>query len=336
MNLKTGAILAVKRIELYEHSEEEISALMHEVALLEQLNSPFIVRYEGFARSDTHLSIATEYIEGGSLLNAIRTFGPFPEDLAALHAYSILEGLDYLHGQDIAHCDLKSANVLIAKDGHLHLSDFGISLRLGGQTTLRRAIRGTPNWLAPEIVTLRGTSKASDIWSFACTVLEMLQGTPPYANQNPMSVLYSIVERGCPPFPDGLSSDLTNLLKSCFAVEPRARPTAGELKKHPWFERSNGMAEKPLFKYSAGTPWTCFDDPMTIVPSRGEGGEFRGPRHGATLSLGTQSHAQDRTSDNSSSQLRPPTEKLLRCCPAYRVQIRRRASQRVVQECCVM
>lgn len=99
----------------------------------------------------------------------------------------ILEGLRYLHENDAMHCDLKAANILMAKNGNVKLSDCGISLHL---CTIEREIDGVtiaPNWMAPEVIELKGASAKSDIWSLACTVIELLTGHPPYAEINAMS-----------------------------------------------------------------------------------------------------------------------------------------------------
>ena len=87
----------------------------------------------------------------------------------------ILEGLHYLHRSDVVHCDLKAANILTTKNGNVKLSDFGISLNS------RAIVAGTPNWMAPEVIELKGASTKSDIWSLACTIIELLTGRPPYA-----------------------------------------------------------------------------------------------------------------------------------------------------------
>lgn len=230
----TGRIVAVKQIPLEDKIMEEVDKLMQEVHLLRELQSPQVVKYEGFVRSENFLSIVIEYVENGSLLNTIRTFGCFKENLCARYTRKILDGLIYLHSKDVVHCDIKLANVLSTKSGDIKLTDFGVSINMSGESTIQGGVNGTPNWLAPEVITLRGTSKASDIWALGCTVLEMITGRPPYSRQNAMSVLFSIVEDPHPPMPGDLSRELTDFLMSCFKKEPRARSSARELRCHPW------------------------------------------------------------------------------------------------------
>ncbi|KAN0128075.1 Protein kinase-like domain containing protein [Lactarius tabidus] len=132
------------------------------------------------ARDENTLSIVFEYAENGSLGQTLKAFGKLNEKLVAIYVFKILEGLDYLHWCDIVHCDLKAANILTTKTGNVKLSDFGVSLTL---RTIEREIKdvaGTPNWMAPEVIELKGATTKSDIWSLGCTVIELLTGRPPY------------------------------------------------------------------------------------------------------------------------------------------------------------
>lgn len=78
------------------------------------------------------------------------------------------------------HCDLKAANILTTKTGNIKLSDFGVSLNLRAMERELNNVAGTPNWMAPEVIELKGASPKSDIWSLGCTVIELLTGRPPY------------------------------------------------------------------------------------------------------------------------------------------------------------
>lgn len=234
LDTSTGCVVAIKRIPRTAHSPEDSDCLMHEVDLLRDLSAPSIVQYHGFVMDSKHLNIVEEYVENGSLLHSIKTFGCFNEKLAAAYTSKILDGLIYLHKRSVIHCDLKCANVLTTKCGQVKLSDFGVSLNTAGNSTIKGEVNGTPNWLAPEIITLRGTCKASDIWALGCTVLEMIQGKPPYDSQVTMAAMYSIVEDEHPPLPSRISDELRFFLLACFRKEPRERPTAEDLRAYAW------------------------------------------------------------------------------------------------------
>ncbi|KAJ2747813.1 Protein kinase of the Mitotic Exit Network [Coemansia sp. BCRC 34301] len=235
LDLETGQMLAVKQILLEGQDVDNMEDIMQEVELLKSLSSPRIVRYHGFVKTDTHLNLVMEYVENGSLSATLKSFGSFPEKLVLAYAVKIIEGLIYLHGRDVVHCDLKACNILTTKQGNTKLTDFGVSLNL----KLRKpgdesVVAGTPYWMAPEIIQLDGACMASDIWSLGCTIIELLTGKPPYSELMQMAALYRIVEDDHPPIPEGISEELKDFLLLCFQKEPTSRPTAAELMSHSW------------------------------------------------------------------------------------------------------
>ncbi|PCH44333.1 Pkinase-domain-containing protein [Wolfiporia cocos MD-104 SS10] len=247
LNLNTGQMVAVKRIRLEGLKEDEIAQLMKEVDLVKSLSHPSIVKYEGMARDDDTLSIVLEYAENGSLGQTLKAFGKLNERLVAGYVVKILEGLHYLHQSDVVHCDLKAANILTTKNGNVKLSDFGVSLNLRAMEREMKDVAGTPNWMAPEVIELKGASTKSDIWSLACTVIELLTGRPPYAEiPNSMSVMFRIVEDEMPPLPEGCSETLQDFLRQCFNKDPTKRPSAEILCEHEWLKRNWAIHNKEL------------------------------------------------------------------------------------------
>ncbi|KAK4054705.1 Protein kinase of the Mitotic Exit Network [Microbotryomycetes sp. JL201] len=258
LNLNSGRVVAVKRISLAGKTKVEIDQLSSEVQLLKALSHPSVVQYEGLVKTEHNLNIILEFVENGSLQKTLKAFGELPEALVASYVVKILESLDYLHSQGVVHCDLKgemrlflhclvltktalaAANILTTKNGNIKLSDFGVSLNLNAivnqSMSASPRVDGTPNWMPPEVIQLRGASTASDIWSLGCTIIELVKGKPPYAELNAMSAMFRIVEDDCPPIPACCSSELADFLKLCFAKNPFERPTAVELLSHHWLE----------------------------------------------------------------------------------------------------
>ncbi|KAI9310716.1 kinase-like domain-containing protein [Dichotomocladium elegans] len=246
LNVQTGETVAIKRIRLEDvGSEHEI---MKEVELLKDMTSPHIVQYLGLVQDSTYFNIILEYIENGSLLSTVKAFGRLPEKLVAIYTFQILSGLAYLHRHSVVHCDLKAANILTTKSGTVKLTDFGVSLNLMiRQEDALGAPAGTPNWMAPEVIELKGASTKSDIWSLGCTIIELLTGKPPYAGMYPMSTLYHIVEDDHPPIPEDVSEPLRNLLLQCFQKNPDDRPTAETLMRHSWV--AEGQKDETMNNY---------------------------------------------------------------------------------------
>lgn len=115
----------------------------------------------------------------------------------------VLHGLLYLHEQGVIHRDIKGANILTTKEGLVKLADFGVASRTTGLS--ESSVVGTPYWMAPEVIELSGATTASDIWSLGCTVIELLDGKPPYNHLQPMPALFHIVNDDHPPLPQGAS-----------------------------------------------------------------------------------------------------------------------------------
>lgn len=235
LDLETGEMVAVKQIGLDGQDEDDMEDVMQEVELLKSLSNPRIVRYHGFVKTESHLSLVMEFVENGSLSATLKSFGSFPEKLVLAYTVKIIEGLMYLHRRDVVHCDLKACNILTTKQGNTKLTDFGVSLNL----RLRKAdeesvVAGTPYWMAPEIIQLEGACMASDIWSLGCTIIELLTGKPPYSGMLQMAALYRIVEDDHPPIPEGISEELKDFLLQCFHKDPKKRPTAEKLMGHSW------------------------------------------------------------------------------------------------------
>ncbi|KAI9484660.1 kinase-like domain-containing protein [Zychaea mexicana] len=242
LDLTTGETVAVKRIRLDDAELDK--EIMKEVGLLKTLSHSNVIQYMGFIRSKHHMNIVLEYAENGSLMSTLKAFGAFPEKLVASFCIKILNGLEYLHANQVVHCDLKAANILTTKTGDVKLSDFGVSLNLKIKGSDPGSVSGTPNWMAPEVIELKGASTKSDIWSLGCTLVELVTGKPPYADMIAMSAMFRIVEDNYPPLPANISQDMHSFLLCCFQKNPEERPTAAQLKDHSWIRANQRRMKK--------------------------------------------------------------------------------------------
>ncbi|KAK7431908.1 Protein kinase of the Mitotic Exit Network [Neonectria magnoliae] len=247
-NWGTGEAVAVKQIKLADLPKSELRMIESEIDLLKNLHHDNIVKYLGFVKSVDCLNIILEYCENGSLHSICKAYGKFPENLVGVYMTQVLYGLHYLHDQGVIHRDIKGANILTTKDGTVKLADFGVSTStLAGGQDKEAQVVGTPYWMAPEIIQLSGASSASDIWSVGCTVIELLQGKPPYHNLAAMPALFAIVNDDHPPLPEGISAAARDFLMQCFQKDPNLRVTARKLLRHPWITGSR-RAVAPVSK----------------------------------------------------------------------------------------
>ncbi|ODV91955.1 hypothetical protein CANCADRAFT_42581 [Tortispora caseinolytica NRRL Y-17796] len=247
----TGETVALKEIRISNLSTSELSSMTEEIRLLKNLNHPNIVKYKGYLKNSSCLYIILEFCESGSLYNIYRKYGRIPEDLVALYISQVLTGLNYLHSQGVIHRDIKGANILTTKDGQVKLADFGVATHMSAKTC--RSMVGTPNWMAPEVIELEGPSSASDIWSVGCTIIELLDGAPPYSNLEQMATLYAIVNSEHPPFPENSSRTVQDFLLQCFQRDPNLRVSAKKLLKHPWILKALASSSGGQTKYADPT-----------------------------------------------------------------------------------
>ena len=201
LNKNTGEVMAVKQVPIMDIEEtntlEKIKALEVEIEILSRLQHRNIVRYIGFSREEDYFNIFLEYEGGGSIAKLLSKYGKFKESLVRLYSKQILEGLEYLHSHNVIHRDIKGANVLVDSNGICKLADFGGAKKIYGndvnETGNYNSIKGTPYWMAPEIIKQTGHGRKADIWSFGCTVIEMATGRPPWSEQkNVFAALYFI------------------------------------------------------------------------------------------------------------------------------------------------
>ena len=230
--------MAIKQIDLYSISNENISSIEGEINLLKNLDHLNIVKYIECIRTKTHINLVLEYVENGSLHQMVKQSGKMGEHLVFIFVKQILEGLAYLHNQGIIHRDIKGANLLLTKNGVVKLADFGYSI-LNDKNKVN-SIVGTACFMAPEVIEQKGNiSPKCDIWSLGSTIIQLLTTRPPYYEFEPMAAMFRIVTDDCPPLPSGISEHLKNFLLKCFTKDPSKRPSAKELLQHPWITTPN-------------------------------------------------------------------------------------------------
>jgi serine/threonine protein kinase len=246
----TGLLMAVKQVGITAVEPggavgEELLTLQQEINVIRNLRHENIVRYYGTAVSDGFLNIFLEYVPGGSLRSLINRFGKLNESLTRVYTRQILEGLDYLHRKRVIHRDIKGANILVDDKGRIKLADFGASRSLAGLVSLNeglKSVRGSPYWMAPEVIKQSGYGRQADIWSVGCVVVEMAMGEPPFSRyKTQISALFHIAStEEMPDFPGDFSDPAIDFLCQCFRRDPGQRPNAAQLLAHPWLSGGGG------------------------------------------------------------------------------------------------
>eukprot|EP00899_Mesostigma_viride_P007942 jgi/Mesvir1/17149/Mv07575-RA.1 len=297
LNRQTGQIFATKTIEFYTTdggTKRELACLQNEVELLRHLHSPHIVRYLGTERAPVPgnsgmetLHIFLEYMPGGSVYALMQKFGgKFDEGLVRVYTKHILQGLCFLHRHNIVHRDIKGCNVLVGSDGCVKLADFGASRKIaeimassGGNAM---SMHGTPFWMAPEVIQQTGHGLEADIWSLGCTVIEMVAGSPPWAELPPFVAMFRIgMSEEMPEIPAELSEEGKDFLNCCLQRDPSKRSTAEQLLRHPFICTQMPLDERPARRAAASNQVPDGgNEPPVLDPKPLDHGKRRQKRQG--------------------------------------------------------
>jgi mitogen-activated protein kinase kinase 3 len=231
----TGTILALKIINLHDKSRRE--QLIREIMTLYDAQCPNLITFYGAFYREGSITIALEYMDGGSLANVLSQVGPIPEKVLASMAFQILWGLAYLKHEKRVHRDVKPSNLLINSNGEVKVTDFGVSAELQSSIAMCGTFVGTFKYMSPERIQNQPYSYASDIWSFGLVIMECATGLYPFhEHTNCIEMAQTILDADVPLLPSNFSGTLVDFCSQCLHRDPDKRLPAEVLLGAPWLQ----------------------------------------------------------------------------------------------------
>ncbi len=237
----TKEIYALKSLRKDEViDKEQIEHTKTEKMILEHANHPFLVNLLYAFQTPEKIFFVMQFMKGGELFQHLRNSKQFDEPRSKFYASQILLALGHLHSMDIVYRDLKPENILMDDHGNVCLTDFGMA-KIIRKNEASMSFCGTPEYLAPEIITGEGHNKAADWWSYGILIFEMLFGLPPFYSQN-QNTMFQLIRDADVRFPTKpeISEEVKDLILKLLNKDQKKRLGSkedfNEIQIHPWFK----------------------------------------------------------------------------------------------------
>ncbi|XP_073496314.1 serine/threonine-protein kinase N3 isoform X2 [Phyllobates terribilis] len=277
---RTGKLYAIKALKKREIvSRDEFESLQCEKRIFEVVNSsghPFLVNLFGCFQTPEHACFVMEYMPGGDLMMHIHA-NVFPQPAARFYSACVVLGLQFLHQKNIIYRDLKLDNLLMDASGFVKIADFGLCKEGMGYGDRTSTFCGTPEFLAPEVLTDTSYTHAVDWWGLGVLIYEMLVGECPFPGDDEEEVFDSIVNEEVR-YPRFLATEAINIIRKLLRKTPDRRLGAGvgdaeEIKTQPFYQEIDWGA---LFARRLQPPFVpALNDPFDV---RNFDEEFTGQR----------------------------------------------------------
>ena len=223
-----------------KHQEEHTKT---ERDLMISINSPFILNIRFAFQDQTQLYIITDFMQGGDMFFHLHDGGKFNKARAKFYSIELILAIEVLHKNNMVYRDLKPENILMDRDGHIKISDFGLSKILDDMNDKVFTLCGTPQYIAPEVIYKKGYDKGIDWWSFGCVFYEMLTGYLPFIIPRGQKLSIKLFQTEVK-YPKDFENDLVDLFKKLLCLDPEKRLGNGSkdaeaIKEHPYYKDVN-------------------------------------------------------------------------------------------------
>ncbi|MBA0582795.1 hypothetical protein Gorai_024927 [Gossypium raimondii] len=235
--------VAVKVYFAGEYKEPTLLDYKKEIDIMRKLRHPNVLLFMGAVYSQERLAIVTEFLPRGSLFKALHKNNQALDVKRRMRmALDVARGMNYLHHRNppIVHRDLKSSNLLVDRNWNVKVGDFGLSRWKNGTFLTTKSGRGTPQWMAPEVLRNEPSNEKSDVFSFGVILWELMTVSIPWNNLNSLQVVgvVGFMDRRLE-LPEGLDPQIESIIRDCWQSNPENRPSFEDI-----INRMTGIVQK--------------------------------------------------------------------------------------------
>ncbi|XP_017122301.1 serine/threonine-protein kinase polo [Drosophila elegans] len=253
---------------MIKHNQKEKTA--QEITIHRSLNHPNIVKFHSYFEDVQNIYIVLELCKKRSMMELHKRRKSITEFECRYYIYQIIQGVKYLHDSRIIHRDLKLGNLFLNDLLHVKIGDFGLATRIEYEGERKKTLCGTPNYIAPEILTKKGHSFEVDIWSIGCVMYTLLVGQPPFETKT-LKDTYSKIKKCEYRVPSYLRKPAADMVIAMLQPNPESRPAIGQLLNFEFLKGS----KVPMF-----LPSSC----LTMAPRIGSNDTIEDSVHRKPLS----------------------------------------------------
>ena len=256
----SGQIVALKFITKRGKTEKDLNNLRQEIDILRGLHHENIILLLDSFETPHEFCVVTEFAQG-ELFEVLEDDHSLPETEVRKIAQQLVQSLHYLHSHRIIHRDMKPQNILISANGTVKLCDFGFARAMSSSTIVLTSIKGTPLYMAPELVQEMPYNHTADLWSLGVIIYELFVGQPPFYTTS-IYTLINLIVKDPVKYPDNMSTDFKSFLKGLLNKAPQERLAWPELLDHPFVRETEEETAKRLLRTDKYLKWAGVEKPL--------------------------------------------------------------------------
>ena len=252
--------MALKFITKRGKTEKDLNNLRQEIDILRGLHHENIILLLDSFETPHEFCVVTEFAQG-ELFEILEDDHNLPESEVRKIAQQLVQSLHYLHSHRIIHRDMKPQNILISANGTVKLCDFGFARAMSSSTIVLTSIKGTPLYMAPELVQEMPYNHTADLWSLGVIIYELYVGQPPFYTTS-IYTLINLIVKDPVKFPENMSPDFKSFLKGLLNKAPQERLAWPDLLDHPFVKETEEETMKRQLRTDKYLRWAGIENPV--------------------------------------------------------------------------